>query len=960
MSLKDFNILLRVVQVLQDTMNAKVEDDKYQSSLLFAVILFSEMWEMPSPSVASIKKQFTDVLMSDNGIYVTTELYCAFSKEKSKTCNTFQTGKYDADPISYERDEYWNKRAVIPTQASVLLLSSKLDAQAPYKHAELLLDALKGDNKELIAFEHASHSAIMSTPLIPGDPESPICGMELLVSYIKNGGNLKKMDRSCVKKMPPFNMTITTEYLNGYLLTDDAYDGVYNETAGTSDIKPRNFSRMRFYHAILLAAVAVSPITAKSKKASIQWKSCPQYTVTSETPASSGSESPSEDAECAVYNAPLCYPGVCETPEGVDSTIEVFVKRYPATVGNPKTARNVWLLQGGPGISSVSSESTTIDLQKKLGGSFNMYLMDHRGTGRSTRLSCSAETKLQSSCWGSDIEASNVGKCAKELANKYGDMSSFSTTSAAKDVATFMGEHTNGEDTVVYGLSYGTMLGERLMHLDPPEVTGYVLDSITTSSGARATEFPYCSNWDTNFGEVADQFLVMSQEDEEITARFKKRGLVGTIKHLIAKFDKDPDSVCAVISSMVYNNTDSTGTGLTSVGMETDPPSFALRRALGILLTDSEMRKFIPPFVYRLNRCDEKKDLEILLRVIQVLQDTMNAKVEDDKYQSSLLFAVILFSEMWEMPSPSVASIKKQFTDVLMSKNGIYVTTELYCAFSKEKSKTCNTFQTGKYDADPISYERDEYWNKRAVIPTQASVLLLSSKLDAQAPYKHAELLLDALKGDNKELIAFEHASHSAIMSTPLIPGDPESPICGMELLVSYIKNGGNLKKMDRSCVKKMPSFNMTITTEYLNGYLLTDDAYDGVYNESLYYQAVGEQAAVSPITAKSNNTSIQWKSCPQYTVTSETLAGSGSDSQTEDAECTTYNAPLCYPGLCETPEGIDSIIEVFVKRYPATVGNPKTARNVWLLQGGPGISSVSLESTAVDLQKKVGGGVNM
>ncbi|KAK1948426.1 hypothetical protein P3T76_000715 [Phytophthora citrophthora] len=79
-------------------------------------------------------------------------------------------------------------------------------------------------------------------------------------------------------------------------------------------------------------------------------------------------------------------------------------------------------------------------------------------------------------------------------------------------------------------------------------------------------------------------------------------------------------------------------------------------------------------------------------------------------------------------------------------------------------------------------------------------------------------------------------------MSTQLIPGDPTSPICGMELLVSYIKNGGNLKRLDRSCINKVHPFNMTITMEYLNGYLLTDDAYDGVYNESLYFDAVGEQ----------------------------------------------------------------------------------------------------------------------
>ncbi|KAG1689040.1 hypothetical protein DVH05_002924 [Phytophthora capsici] len=599
---------------------------------------------------------------------------------------------------------------------------------------------------------------------------------------------------------------------------------------------------MQFYHAIFLAAIAVSPITVKASKTSVQWKSCPQYTVTSETPASSDSGNAGTDAECAVYNAPLCYPGLCETPKGVDSTIEVFVKRYPATVGNPKTARNVWLLQGGPGISTVPMESTAVGLQTKLGGAVNMYLMDHRGTGRSTRLSCSAETKLQSSLWGSDVEAPNVGKCAKELISKYGDMASFSTTSAAKDVATFMGEHTNGEDTIVVGWSYGTMLGERLIHLDPPQVTGYVLDGILTSMGARTSEFQYNTNSDTDFGEVADRFLAMCQEDDEIAARFKKKGLAGTIKHLITQFDKDPDSPCASITSMLYNSTDSAGVGTSSNGTEVEPASFSLRHVLAAMLSDSEMRKLLPPVVYRMNRCADK-DLDILTRVIQVVQDSMNTKVEDETYQSLLLFNVIVYSEMWQMPSPSVETLKKRFTDVLMSDTGVYSSTELYCAYSKEKSKTCSQFQTGKYDANPIIYERDEYWNKSAVIPTQASVLLLSGKLDGRTKHKYAELLLGALEGDNKELIAFEHATHGIIALTPLIPNDPDSPHCGMEVLVSYIKNGGNLKKMDKSCVKKMPPFNMTITTEYLNGYLVTDDAYDGVYNDSLYYQVAGEQS---------------------------------------------------------------------------------------------------------------------
>ncbi|KAK1940142.1 hypothetical protein P3T76_008465 [Phytophthora citrophthora] len=399
-----------------------------------------------------------------------------------------------------------------------------------------------------------------------------------------------------------------------------------------------------------------------------------------------------------------------------------------------------------------------------------------------------------------------------------------STTNVAKDIASFMGEHTNGEDTIVFGRNYGAVLGERLMHLNPPEVTGYVFDGIATT--AWTSEYP----WDTGYDDVADTFLALSQEDEEIAARFKKKGLAGAIKRLIAQFDKNPESTCAVIINSLFNNT--------SAGKsEPDPPSFVLRFTLGVMLLDSEMRKMIPPIVYRLNRCADQ-DLDILKHFTQVIQNTINPDIEDENYQSPLLDIVIYYSEMWQMSPLSMAEVKKRYADVLLSNIGLYSSTELYCAYSMEKSKPCLKFKSGKYDDTPILYKNDEYWNKRATIPTQASVLLLSGKLDGQTTNKYAEHLLNALKGDNKELIAFEHATQGTIVSTPLIPGDPKSPVCGMELLVSYIKNGGNLERMDKSCVKKMPPFNMTILTDYLYTFLATDDAYDGVYNESLSKQS--------------------------------------------------------------------------------------------------------------------------
>ncbi|EGZ29195.1 hypothetical protein PHYSODRAFT_450444, partial [Phytophthora sojae] len=76
---------------------------------------------------------------------------------------------------------------------------------------------------------------------------------------------------------------------------------------------------------------------------------------------------------------------------------------------------------------------------------------------------------------------------------KYGDLASFSTTSAANDVVTFISNYTNGASTILYGISYGTILLERIMHLNPAKVTGYVLDGVATASGAAGDKFMYLS-----------------------------------------------------------------------------------------------------------------------------------------------------------------------------------------------------------------------------------------------------------------------------------------------------------------------------------------------------------------------------------------------------------------------------------------------------------------------------------
>uniref|UniRef100_M4BUM7 Peptidase S33 tripeptidyl aminopeptidase-like C-terminal domain-containing protein n=1 Tax=Hyaloperonospora arabidopsidis (strain Emoy2) TaxID=559515 RepID=M4BUM7_HYAAE len=540
------------------------------------------------------------------------------------------------------------------------------------------------------------------------------------------------------------------------------------------------------------------------------WYPCSDNTFSDEGSSTGGI------AECAVYRAPLCYPGICETPPSVDSTVDIFVKQLPATFEDPAIATNVWFVAGGPGYSSSSLEWSMTYLHVLLEGKANIFTMDHRGTGRSTRLDCvSAQATTTGSPSSTAIDLSEVSACAQDLKYKYGDLSSFSMTTAATDIATFIPKYTNGKSTIVYGGSYGTALVERLMHLKNPTVIGYVLDGVaTTSFAATEDKFPYISKYDIDIGEVGDAFLELCIDDDECSRYFKAENLSTSLRHLIEKFDKEPNSTCAQLVS-------------TKGAPTAETPSSALRGTLGWMLVDSTWRTFIPPVVYRLTHCT-KGDRLVLTQLLTSLKSFAEASTQDNAYISTLLNYLISFSEMWETPAPSVRLLKKRLMHATMYASSypeLYKMNQLYCAFSKEKSPTCDRLQLDNNGSSAIIYERDQYWNKTLVIPRQASVLLMSGKLDAQTSHKYAKALFEGLVGSNKELVTFEYATHGAIVSTPF---GEAGEICGMNLLASYVKTGGNLDRLDKSCLDKMPALNLTISIDDRTAYLGTQDVYDG------------------------------------------------------------------------------------------------------------------------------------
>ncbi|POM68437.1 Hypothetical protein PHPALM_15404 [Phytophthora palmivora] len=431
-------------------------------------------------------------------------------------------------------------------------------------------------------------------------------------------------------------------------------------------------------------------------------------------------------------------------------------------------------------------------LYDKLAGEANVYTMDYRGTGRGEQLSCQGVTTGSSRLNG--ITPSQVPDCAQELQDKYGDLAAFSTTSAAKDLVTFISDYTNDYSTTIYGVDYGTTWVERVMHLDPPEVTGYVLDGVMTTSGSGIVN---ASSMDYHAGKIGDTFLSVCEENSACNARFKKK--VRPVKTL--KSDQDGDS-----------------------------PSFILRYLFGSLLTNSGLRTLIPPITYRLLRC-APKDVDVLTQFITTMNTVLlHPQDEGAALTSTLLHHLVVFSEMWEAPTPSVSALKAQFEEATLSVWASYILVPLYCAFSKEVSPICDKIDLTDYDGNGIIYEHDEYWNKPAAIPDQASVLLMSSKMDPLATHENAKYLFEALDGENKELITFQYTTGGN-----LIDSGTWVNLCGMAVLSSYVQNNGDLKKVDKSCIPdENTAFNWTTPIDTLHLFLSTSDAYDGVLDPTL------------------------------------------------------------------------------------------------------------------------------
>lgn len=496
-------------------------------------------------------------------------------------------------------------------------------------------------------------------------------------------------------------------------------------------------------------------------------------------------------AECAQVYIPLNY----SKPNG--RKIEVFVKRIRPEIQegssmgtHAKASKQLWLLQGGPGGSSDGwIERMMHTLYLHYDGEYELYTMDHRGVGRSTRLACDgSQAETIGSEDGTAISANEMYDCAKEIVDKYGkdnDKDGFSTTGAAEDLKhiielTKTPEHT----TFVYGVSYGTLWASRMMQLPGIEdlVRGVILDGLCP----QTTDIKY--KWPTrDIGTNDAGMLLMKRcaEDTEYCGAKLGANAANAVQDVFKKLYEE--NHCPEVSDFLDADT--------------------LRLLLGSTLAGTVYRAIPPAVVYRLNRCDPEKDVPVLKHLVDKLLNQPPGNCPS--LRSSVLGHHIAFVERWRTDEPRNDNEEKEIWDLFRKS---------YFSFGVATNMV-------PYHKDWPLYEPDEYFWKAFEV-SKTKVLMLNGDLDAQTPANFAQLQYELVKTPNdaefKHLAMIPNAGHGTI-SGSAVKGELD---CGMQILLSFLDNPD--EKPDMSCIDRVADVDYKGDPLLMKSLFGTDNIYDG------------------------------------------------------------------------------------------------------------------------------------
>ena len=237
--------------------------------------------------------------------------------------------------------------------------------------------------------------------------------------------------------------------------------------------------------AVLASAVAASAVAASAVAASAVAAPAPASRASAATLAlhECRLEHPLRLASIAARCGVLTVPEDRSRPGG--ATIGLSVAVVPA-LNRRAAAAPLFLLAGGPGQGATAMYTSLAGAFARVNRNHDIVLVDQRGTGKSTPLTCDYPDDWQAT---SDFMPA-LRQATLACLRKYGDRVRFYTSSAAVADLAAVREALQAPSIDLYGASYGTRVAQLYMRRFPATVHAVILDGVTYPAQAIGPETP--------------------------------------------------------------------------------------------------------------------------------------------------------------------------------------------------------------------------------------------------------------------------------------------------------------------------------------------------------------------------------------------------------------------------------------------------------------------------------------